>query len=478
MESLVNYESDDGGKKYKKNKVHAKEHNKNDATTGSSQEFRAKHGRKRKGSSDDSDSSDADSHIQKSDSSRQDLSKESNQSPKRSSAKNNLERDSGKSDGKRRKDDRSEKKKDRHDSRERDRGRDHRSHSKGYDDRHHHKEKHRAKNKYDKRDRDDVRNRNDRNDRHDKRRRNDVRKSSSRITRNEYDRNRDGKKEEHNNGGASNRIHSPKNQRDNHYGGDCNWRKNSPSSSYQSDKQQSVIPTSSNQCRPHHDDKDSRTKFAIQKAEAISRNIERRANEKVYQLQKLGIEVPGITVMQQQQMPLIQQPLLMAQNTHIRFGALQPTSTVTSQESASTLTGVNNDNNGGINLTNFTSPVLVNSRYTDQMQKKKLIWGAKKAAAEQADSATTTNKWETAKFSQDNDGKMASKFLRLMGMKNAAATQATKSDDSSEDTASVDPSVRERQEMFSTMEQQYEVARQTTHTMRGMGLGFGSSRPY
>lgn len=222
----------------------------------------------------------------------------------------------------------------------------------------------------------------------------------------------------------------------------------------------------------------------MQKAEAISRSIERRANEKVQQLQKLGIEVPGITVLQTQQQPLMHQQPLMAHNTHIRFGSPQPTSTVTSHEMAGTAAVAHTDDNAGINLANFTSPVLVNPRYTEQMQKKKLIWGAKKAAAEQSDKVTTTNKWETAKFSQDNDGKMASKFLRLMGMKGAAATTppsssaATKSDDSSEDTCTVDPSVKKRQEMFSTMEQQYEVARQATHTMRGMGLGFGSSRPY
>ena len=32
-------------------------------------------------------------------------------------------------------------------------------------------------------------------------------------------------------------------------------------------------------------------------------------------------------------------------------------------------------------------------------------------------------------------------------------------------------------ELFSTMEQQYEVARQVTHISRGVGLGFGS-RPF
>ena len=31
---------------------------------------------------------------------------------------------------------------------------------------------------------------------------------------------------------------------------------------------------------------------------------------------------------------------------------------------------------------------------------------------------------------------------------------------------------KKQAELFSNMEQQYEVARTTTHTMRGMGLGF------
>lgn len=35
-------------------------------------------------------------------------------------------------------------------------------------------------------------------------------------------------------------------------------------------------------------------------------------------------------------------------------------------------------------------------------------------------------------------------------------------------------SIKKQEELFTTMEQQYEVARQVTHTMRGVGLGFGS----
>lgn len=128
-----------------------------------------------------------------------------------------------------------------------------------------------------------------------------------------------------------------------------------------------------------------------------------------------------------------------------------------------------------LNLSNFTSSVLTNAKYTEQMQKKRLIWGSKKPPVETEEVQATNNKWEQARFSQDNDGKMASKFLRLMGMKNAPATAATSSDAASTDE---DTGVKKREQMFSSMEQQYEVARAATHTMRGMGLGFGSqSRP-
>lgn len=198
----------------------------------------------------------------------------------------------------------------------------------------------------------------------------------------------------------------------------------------------------------------SNSSSAIRRAEALNRTIERRANEKVQQLQKLGIEIPAL--MQQQHMKTLNQQAALINPISTSLISLNPANDSTKTE-ADNLT---------LNLSNFTSPVLTNAKYTEQMQKKKLIWGAKKTTI--TETATTNNKWEAAKFSQDSDGKMASKFLRLMGMKNAPATA----------TVSEDTSVEKREEMFSSMEQQYEIARQATHTMRGMGLGFGSqSRP-
>lgn len=226
---------------------------------------------------------------------------------------------------------------------------------------------------------------------------------------------------------------------------------------------------------------------ALRKAEALNRTIERRANEKVQQLQKLGIEIPAMMEHQQQQQLLQQQLQTKIQTAQMR--ALNMASMLTSVPnttmSQTTESHPNNegnsDDNLNLNLTNFISPVLANARYTEQMQKKKLIWGAKKAAVTNGDTVTTNNKWEAAKFSQDSDGKVASKFLRLMGMKNVPATASNSTNPNTTETTNgsdTDPSVEKREQMFNKMEQQYEIARQVTHTMRGMGLGFGSqSRP-
>lgn len=163
-------------------------------------------------------------------------------------------------------------------------------------------------------------------------------------------------------------------------------------------------------------------------------------------------------------------------------------------------------------LTNFTTPsILASARYTEQMQKRKLLWGNKKtpavaaassgqpngaadaaaaAAAATADGSSTAasaagtavqqpltnNKWEETRFSQDTDGKVASKFLRLMGMKDATPKPSEVAAGSAVagGSSTAPDAISKQNELFSTMEHQYEVARQVTHTMRGMGLGFGT----
>lgn len=60
-------------------------------------------------------------------------------------------------------------------------------------------------------------------------------------------------------------------------------------------------------------------------------------------------------------------------------------------------------------------------------------------------------------------GKVANKFKRLMGIKTPI-----------EGNKSATEGLKKQEEMFTSMEAQYEVARTATHTMRGVGLGFGS----
>jgi len=114
-----------------------------------------------------------------------------------------------------------------------------------------------------------------------------------------------------------------------------------------------------------------------------------------------------------------------------------------------------------IELPAYYNPNVINvTKFAEQQKKRKLIWSGKKDEPPK----NAVAKWGGAKFSQDTDGTKASKFMRLMGIKDVPKPEAT---------AAPKPS----DELFSTMEQQYEVARQVTHISRGVGLGFGS-RPF
>ncbi|EDX17980.1 GD17213 [Drosophila simulans] len=135
-----------------------------------------------------------------------------------------------------------------------------------------------------------------------------------------------------------------------------------------------------------------------------------------------------------------------------------------------------------IQLPSYYNPSIINAnRYAEQQQKRKLLWGSKK-------SENSANKWGNAHFSQDSDGKVASKFMRLMGIKNAGTSG--NGDDRAESTngsaagegnravrgaapsgaaggTKVPTDVQQRQRMFSNMEQQYEMARvRHTHDAR------------
>ncbi|XP_033212917.1 arginine/serine-rich coiled-coil protein 2 isoform X2 [Belonocnema kinseyi] len=119
---------------------------------------------------------------------------------------------------------------------------------------------------------------------------------------------------------------------------------------------------------------------------------------------------------------------------------------------------------------NYYNPLATatQGKYAEQIQKRKLLWANKKQ--EEGTSAPTpaasANTWVGTTFTHDQDGKVTAKFKRLMGIKGdlpAANTEGSKPD-----------ILKKQEEMFTNMEQQYEVARATTHTQRGVGLGYAS----
>lgn len=107
------------------------------------------------------------------------------------------------------------------------------------------------------------------------------------------------------------------------------------------------------------------------------------------------------------------------------------------------------------------------TKYAQQMAKRKLIWGSKTNEEGTAKAST----WQGATFSQDQDGKMTAKFKRLMGIKGEETATTSVGEGKGQEL------IKRQQELFSSMELQYEAARQATHTQRGVGLGF-SSHPH
>ena len=122
------------------------------------------------------------------------------------------------------------------------------------------------------------------------------------------------------------------------------------------------------------------------------------------------------------------------------------------------------------NEQNYYNPLATASqgKYAEQIQKRKLLWANKSKQDEGRTStaASTTNTWVGTTFTHDQDGKVTAKFKRLMGIK--------------DDVPAPPPSgakpdiLKKQEEMFNNMEQQYEVARATTHTQRGVGLGYAT----
>ena len=78
------------------------------------------------------------------------------------------------------------------------------------------------------------------------------------------------------------------------------------------------------------------------------------------------------------------------------------------------------------------------------------------------------SQWKSTQFAADQDGKMTSKFRKLMGIKDGAENEEDVQSELSEEQK------RKQDELFSRLDKEYEFARMATHTHRGVGLGFSS----
>jgi hypothetical protein len=85
--------------------------------------------------------------------------------------------------------------------------------------------------------------------------------------------------------------------------------------------------------------------------------------------------------------------------------------------------------------------------------------------------------WKTsASLASDSDGKTQAKFCKLMGIKDEGEHQNEVTEDNEQEM--LDEKKKQHDEFFSRLDKDYEFARMTTHTQRGVGLGFSSSHQF
>eukprot|EP00058_Branchiostoma_floridae_P020295 XP_002605785.1 hypothetical protein BRAFLDRAFT_78056 [Branchiostoma floridae] len=121
----------------------------------------------------------------------------------------------------------------------------------------------------------------------------------------------------------------------------------------------------------------------------------------------------------------------------------------------------------GIQVPSYYNPTAVNPmKYAEQMQKRKLLWAGKKEKKEGDAPAGTV--WDKTKF---HDEATQAKFRRLMGIHGEASGSGA-----SHGPAEGPDIQQEQEKLFRSLEAQYEFARGTTHTQKGVGLGFSSAR--
>lgn len=128
----------------------------------------------------------------------------------------------------------------------------------------------------------------------------------------------------------------------------------------------------------------------------------------------------------------------------------------------------------GIAVPKYYNPAAVNPlKYAEQVQKRKLLWSKAKDHKEDKE-----KEWKTsASLASDPDGKTTAKFCKLMGIKGEGSKAAEGEGEGATAADMLEAKKKQHDELFSRLDKDYEFARMTTHTQRGVGLGFSSQVP-
>nr|XP_039267617.1 arginine/serine-rich coiled-coil protein 2-like isoform X1 [Styela clava] len=124
----------------------------------------------------------------------------------------------------------------------------------------------------------------------------------------------------------------------------------------------------------------------------------------------------------------------------------------------------------GIEVPSYYNPLAVNPMsYAHQAMKRKMLWSKKDDNEKDKEKQTSTIPGKTALWSsvKFGDDKSNEKFAKLMGIK---GDQGNGSED-----AEANAIIKKQAEVFQNLDMQYQQARITTHTQRGLGLGFSTS---
>ncbi|KAL4240295.1 Small acidic protein [Mactra antiquata] len=127
----------------------------------------------------------------------------------------------------------------------------------------------------------------------------------------------------------------------------------------------------------------------------------------------------------------------------------------------------------GVEVPKYYNPAAVNPlKYAEQVQKRKLLWSKK--TEEKDKNEQIESQWKSAFIGGNDDDKAVSKFRKLMGMKGEEGRSSA--DELPEDMQKMSEEQRRKQaELFQRLDQEYQFARMTTHTQRGVGLGFSTT---